>query len=474
MTGNAAGWTGLGRFASRILAGCFVLYGLVFAAFFAVNMPPFQNADETAHVFRAAQIAQGGLVGVRFSEGVSGGMVDRGLTEAALPFAPVTFHQDVKATAAMYAAAGALRWTGDRQKTVFSNTAVYSPVFYLPAAMGLWLGRTTGLTILQSLTLARFANAVVAIALGAAGIVLAGQGAPILFALLCLPMSLALMANVSQDGGMLGCCALAAGLACAARDGTRMAPGWLLALLSVAVGLVCVARPPYLPLAVLPLLVPAGSRGRRVAATLSIVAATLAWSAFAASRAMGDLRPDHPQANAGEQVRWMAGHAAELVPILVRSVRTDAAGLLEGFTGRLGWMDVPLPQAYPALAFAVLLLAALGSVGRATPRSGSASHGVGKAAILAAAALASAVLIELVQFVTWTDVGASLVAGVQGRYVLPVAILLVPALSYLAGLAPSGWNGSSRVRAALVAGVALFPVISTGLVMRAVVQRYFI
>ena len=374
----------------------------------------------------------------------------------------MTFHQDVKATAAMYAAAGAIRWTGERQPAAFTNTAVYSPVFYLPAALGLWLGRHFDLTVLQSLTLARLANAAVAITLGAAGIVLAAESAPILFALLCLPMSLALMANVSQDGGMLGCAALAAGLACAAHE-SRMPPAWLLALLSVAVGLVCIARPPYLPFAILPFLVPAGSRGQRVAAVLSIVAATLAWSAFATSQAMGDLRPDHPQTNAGGQVRWMAQHAGELGPIVLRSLRVNAAGLLDGFIGRLGWLDVPLSWAYIVLAACVVLVAAFGSAGRAKPAGGAV------VASLVAAALASVVLIELVQYVTWTDVGAPLVSGVQGRYFLPVAILTVPALSYL-----PVFGAAARVRPALIAGLALFPIVSTGLVMRAVVQRYFI
>ena len=50
----------------RLLAAAFVLYGLAATAFLAINMPPFQNPDEPNHFLRAAQLADGGLVGTRF------------------------------------------------------------------------------------------------------------------------------------------------------------------------------------------------------------------------------------------------------------------------------------------------------------------------------------------------------------------------------------------------------------------------
>src|SRR5258705_2366288 len=51
----------------RLLAAAFVLYGLVATVFLAINMPPFQNPDEPNHFLRAAQLADGRLLGTRFS-----------------------------------------------------------------------------------------------------------------------------------------------------------------------------------------------------------------------------------------------------------------------------------------------------------------------------------------------------------------------------------------------------------------------
>ena len=79
---------------ARWLAAAFVLYGLLATAFLAINMPPFQNPDEPAHFLRAAQVADGGLTGTRFSttgadgsrQVTAGGWADPALLRAAAPF----------------------------------------------------------------------------------------------------------------------------------------------------------------------------------------------------------------------------------------------------------------------------------------------------------------------------------------------------------------------------------------------------
>ncbi len=456
----------LGRHSHCTLAACFALYGLVFAAFFALTMPPYQNADEPAHMLRAAQVSQGQLIGVRFGAGLSGGKVDAGVFAASHPFDTLPFHPDVKATAAMYRAAQAVRWTSDRRYHFFSNTAVYPPVFYAPAASALWLARWLDCTMLRSLTLARLANAVAAVVLGAAGIALAGRSAPVLFALLCLPMSWALMANVSQDGVMLGTCALAAGLALAPEDGTRRR--YALPAMTAALALVCMARPPYLPFAVLPLLVRTGSRRQRRAAALSVVALTLAWAVLVARYAVGVLRPDNPAASAAGQLAWMAQHPGALLPILVRSIAADAATMSVQFIGLLGWQDVALPPVYFAAAALALLLAAIASTGQASPAPAASRWG--EAASLACALAGSIALVYLAQYVTWTEVGQPAVLGVQGRYFLAPALLFAPALQGLR----VPFRGASTLRMAAIAALALFPVATLGVVMRAVVVRYFI
>jgi hypothetical protein len=96
---------------AHLLAGAFVVYGLVFAGWFAFHMPPFQNADEAAHFLRATQIGEGQLIGIRFDHDKSGGPVDRGILAAVIPFIPMLFHPEVKVDPGLYAADPG--WTGE-------------------------------------------------------------------------------------------------------------------------------------------------------------------------------------------------------------------------------------------------------------------------------------------------------------------------------------------------------------------------
>jgi uncharacterized membrane protein len=456
---------------ARLLAVCFILYGILFASFFAVNMPPFQNADEHAHTLRAAQISRGQLVGKRYGNGSSGGMVDSGLAPTFWPFGALLFHPDAKVTRGMYSAA-ARGWTGQYEWQAFTNTAVYPPTFYLPAAVGLWIGRNLDMSILQSLYLARLGNALVAVLLGGVGIWASGRAAPFLFAVLSLPMTMALMANVSQDGVMIGCTALAAGLIAGGLQSTgcgSVLPR--LAATSVALALVCMARPPYAPLAVTPLLVPGAPRKARVVAAAAILLACAGWSAFMAVYVMGVLRPDNPAIDPSGQIRWIIGHPLEAASVLVFSIRVEASILLEQFIGRLGWLDTALPDSYRVIAaYSLPLAAALAFDTRHDGQSRADVARLVPALAASIAILACVALMFLIQYITWNAVGRAIIEGVQGRYFLPLAVMAAMILPALPA-APRPWE---PVRGAMLAGLMLFPAVSIGVVIRAVVLRYYL
>ena len=194
------------------------------AGLLSCNIPPFQNADEVAHALRADQISHGRLIGRRIGRDASGGLVDKALLDAFWPFAPLISKPDAKTDAAMYAASAVLHWDGAEVEADFANTAVYPPIFYLPDVLAIWAGKGAGLSVLDTLYLARFCTALVSMVLTASGIAAAGVAAPWIFAVATLPMSLSLMADMAQDGVMIGCSALLAGLV--GRPRASAAPGF--------------------------------------------------------------------------------------------------------------------------------------------------------------------------------------------------------------------------------------------------------
>jgi uncharacterized membrane protein len=73
-----------------------------------------------------------------------------------------------------------------------------------------------------------------------------------------------------------------------------------------------------------------------------------------------------------------------------------------------------------------------------------------------------------VQYLTWTSLGGPLVEGVQGRYFLPLALLVSGALPAL------GSHYFAWLQRGAVMIVVAFPVVTLAVVMRVVVLRYYL
>lgn len=94
---------------ARWLAATFVLYGLIANGLLAISVPPFQVPDEPNHFLRAAQIADGDIIGTRFSvvgkngmeQLTAGGLSDPAVLESARPFAGIGFHPNTKVAIAI-------------------------------------------------------------------------------------------------------------------------------------------------------------------------------------------------------------------------------------------------------------------------------------------------------------------------------------------------------------------------------------
>lgn len=91
----------------------------------------------------------------------------------------------------------------------------------------------------------------------------------------------------------------------------------------------------------------------------------------------------------------------------------------------------------------------------------------GGAGWIVAAMLASIGGIFGLHYLTWTPVGGPVVQGVQGRYFLPLAMLLSAA-------APMLGTARLALRRILVAAVAIFPAYSLGTALLAVIARYYL
>jgi uncharacterized membrane protein len=400
--------------------------GLPFGVLFAWVTPPLQPPDEIRHLARAFLISEGRF-GAELREGSAQVPVPRSFLRMPERLGEgIQMHSDRRQEA----------WRLDRELRVPARLEVrewrslpslYSPLVYLPQALGVGLGRLLDAAPVVLLYLGRLANLLAYLGLLAAALRLAPAHRLALLALGLLPMSLFLAASLSADAPTLGLALLLVAVALREAQPARglLGPGALLALAALAAAL-GLAKPGYLAVVGLVLLVPrarCAGRARWLAALALWLACGLVPGALWAGYVAGlGHEPLVPGADPGAQLGWIADHPGAFAGVLARSFRELGWLWTTSFVGLLGHADTWLPMGLYRVAVALLLVVALLDGGASSPVRGWAR------ALALALAAAGALATLGIGYLGWNEVGAPLVRGVQGRYFAPLAPLVLIAL----------------------------------------------
>jgi uncharacterized membrane protein len=439
----------------------YLCFGVLAVLLFALVTPPYQSPDEPAHFKRADQISRGEWIAKRLDVSASGGTASLGIDQTAEVFNGLPFHPEVRATKQMFTQAASATWANSPSAPmIFSNTALYPPVLYLPSASAILAGKAGDLGIVSTLWLARVTNGIVSVVAGALAIAIAGAAAPWIFAVLSLPMSLSLMASASHDGPMFAAAALAAAIFVnSTSGGPFFASRRAFVALCAAIALVASARPIYAPLAVLPLLVSGQRLALRVAAATAIVAAVGAWAWIVAPLVLLQTSAD---ADPAAQMALLRQDPFNVLVAVARTVKAGFWNLLETFVGRLGWLDTDLPRLYHAFARIELLIAAAVTVAGLTFRQFN-----WRGLVVATALFGGCLAAYLSLYLVWTRPGSMYVIGVQGRYLTPLILFLPAAVPF--ALAPF----SARIARAGFWALMVLPPVSIAAAMFAIARRYY-
>jgi uncharacterized membrane protein len=393
--------------------------------------PPFHVPDEPAHFFHAYQVATaaaaeagpGGAIGYRLPASL------RELAE--LCTAGVAFHPMRRLPPGVLAAAWRLPLAPER--SVFlpaGSLTLYTPVPYLAAAAGVAAGRLLGLGPLALLYLARLGNLAAALAVSWLAVRIAPAQRWLLALLALTPMAMFERSSASADALtgalplLLVACLLSLVLRRAAGEPAGREPPVLLVLATAF--LVAAAKGVYFLLDLLVFLVPPGIRGEeRAAGRARAVAGLWAGGLGAAVAGAGisawvthrfaSLGFRQPGVDPEAQLRGVLAAPLHFLGLAAADYAHHVPRYAAGLVGNFGWLDTPLPR--PAVVLWGLLLLAAALTG-GDPALALAAWQRQLAVAVTGAVL---LLLSLSQYVTWTPLGAGFVAGLQGRYFLPVA-----------------------------------------------------
>jgi len=465
----------------RIGAFLFAVLATISAFFLVWSLPPFQTADELAHIYRADMITHGYWVAAKLpADGriAAGGKADTAIVDAYLPFHHIPFKPTEKANLEDYAKAFAARWDGRTFNAAAENTAPYPPFFYLPQAFAIAMGKSFDLPVVQTLYMARAANALTCIFVGFFALLLAGRAHLPMFALLLLPMSVSLYASVSQDGLIIAVTVLGvAFLARALSEGRplRKSELWASAACFALVGM---TKQPYILLCLMPLAVPAERAVEKRLAVAVSLAVAIGWAVWMALAVQTPLIREDAPTDAMAQLRFLLDHPLAVFTIAMKTFQVWGNEYYQQFIGILGWLDTRLPLPYYSASYILLLLSFLPLLLNRRPADWHAGP-VGQVfAVTVAIALATGGLLFGALYLVWTPVGQLWVDGVQGRYFLPLAALLPLVFASRRQAALESQASVPTWMAALDRSLTwmvwVFPIVSILVVQRAVILRYYL
>lgn len=409
----------------------------VAGAAYLVATPPYQVADEPQHFLRAVQVSQGQIFATAHGTQL-GGVLPVAVIQDSTRFTHMAFHAEIKTSLAeIREKLGTSRRLSDQDAArpefvAFANTAIYSPVPYVPQAVAVSLSRALDLPVTAWLYAARCANLLAFVLLCFFAIALAGgsgRGRLALFALAVMPMTAFQAGAAGADSVVLGLSFLSVAIAVAAR--LRWSNRLGTAALAVA-ALLSTAKSVYVlvPLVLVPaILLSDLGRRTKIGWTAGLAGACLVPGALWSIVTKATFRPHRTDAviDPSGQAAHFLMHPLEFGTAVARTSMHYLTQYTESFVGTLGWLDTRLPGVfiglYLGLLVAVLFIGRKADTDRPSPRLERVWYFVLWSATI--------LLIFASLAMVWNPVGVAVIEGIQGRYFIP----LVPLLLLCAGAA---------------------------------------
>jgi hypothetical protein len=419
--------------------------------------PPFQTPDEGQHFYRAYELSEL-HIRAEVQNGVAGDMLPASLpllVRLSVYTPDGVFYPPTPAPLMKTLKLASIPLNPSvRQFVAFPGSAFYSPLPYLPQALGLVIGRAIGLGPLYLLYLGRLLNCLAALSLVGIAVNFVPVAEELIILVGLLPMSLFLYASLSPDAAVIGCALVFSALSLTAS--TRGSwKSWELGIAASAAAVFCSVKPVYAPIllaAVVPGIFQRG-RARRVFRSHAILLAvalgvTAGWLLLAKSTMTSPLSGAHPSVQMGlifhHPMSFVRAFAGSLGIFKMIHLYFEAVG-------DFGWVTLPLK---PGFAY-LLPLAGLVLVWKLGVR-GSVERSVRNALWRLGLAFASAVLVMAAMYLMYAHVGQNDVTGVQGRYFIP---LFAMAGFAAIELGPRGRPSSPRWRSfATVAGIVVLEI----------------
>lgn len=409
-------------------------FALVFGSLYLLVTPPFQVPDSPNHFYRAFQLSEGNISPINENKSV-GGYIPKSFDSLQKRFSKYRYNAYAKMRKDEYKELAAIELNqGDQVFAHFPNTAVYSPVSYVPQTLAMILGKQMNMNPLSIVYLVK----VFSFACWMMLMFFALKFLPIkklLFGILMLlPMSLFINSSFSADMMINGLSwlylAIVLNLALTKRVVSTKMKGLLLVLI-ILIGL---SKLVYIPIVFVLLLIPSFKFNSKFNLILFFIVSgvlgggsAMLWKKHIDSfyTSYLDYNPAFRdnitlgyKADMNKQMDFIKANKVESIQIFAQSYVREFEDNFSSYIGNLGWNRFMMPTWFILLAYAIIVFFAF------THTSDTYFLSVKQKLILGWIVFSSTGLVMLSQYLTWNPVGHNEVWPLMGRYFTPIYPLL--------------------------------------------------
>lgn len=460
----------------------YILYAIPMVYLTATITPPLQNPDEPNHFLRAEQVSRLDMVPTfvydknpvsakndslpadpRIIYPDKGGFaIDKGILDLEGLYSSIQFHPEAKVSRDLTDRANNIAWGSGTGYKNFGNTAIYPPVVYIMPAIGIATGKLLHLSIVKTLYLSRILNGIISVAICFFALMLARRSNILMFIILLFPMTVALFASVSQDAILISCVfLLVAVIDNVEFSDYKIYSRWHIYIMVIAMCVIGIAKPPYIPLAFIFLLLKLSPRAKAAGIILPVISIA-AWLVINHANFAIRFAPPELRTNPKMQVQYIIHHPFNFIGMFFKFDLPGLTACLHSFIGILGWLDLTFPTDYYHTAYIIVFAGIIIGLNPAWKENIRLKTGLLICTFITVIAILTA------QYVTWTTLEATSLNGMQGRYLLPVAPFLALALS-----GKVTQDKFARLKSALFIAILLFPVYSSIEVIGGLFKRYY-
>ena len=437
-----------------------VSVGTVFSAL----IPPFQSPDEMDHLRRAYFLSQGRIAMETPPGQSTGGMLDTGLNAYMASFNRIAGKPHNRLTREELEHVKTINWSGEERFGAAPGVAYYFPAIYLPQAIGLAVGKWAGWSLEKSYYLARFLALITATILILCAVNVYSPGVFAL-ALLAIPMTLFQLCSTGQDGIAIGLVMLVASLFMRITTDYEKIRRKHFITLCIATLILTTSRINLFPLLILSFIAAFHQSNRRVALIFSCFTflLSIAWVAYAVFNTV-DLRITKEVSTSQIALHYLT-HPSGFFEVLANTVsHSDLRQFyVNSFFGILGWLDTNIGIKNIGILFKASLLILISTISIKRIRMEFFPR-----LVLLGVAMTSVLLTFFLLLVTWNKHPASVIDGVQGRYLIAPFIILGYALT-------ERYSFNSRIQKIISVGCLLIVIgVSVVVTPAVLVERYFI